>query len=73
MRWPFLGAGLLLVLAGGDLLLYVSQDGMECQDENCSTVAEITGAVLYPLAILAVLLALAGAIRGLMGRARRES
>ena len=71
MRGSLLGAVLLLVLAAGDLLLYVSQDGMECQGDSCSTVAEITGAALFPLVVLAVVLALIAAARGLLGRGRR--
>ena len=70
MRGPLLGAVVLLVLAAGDFLVYVSQDGMECKGEACSALAKITGAVFFPMVILAVLLALFGAVRGLLGRGR---
>jgi len=43
---------------------------MECQGDACSALAEITGAVFFPMVILAVLLALFGAVRGLLGRGR---
>jgi hypothetical protein len=72
MRVPLLGAVVLLLLAAGDFLVYVSQDGMECQGDACSALAEITGAVFFPMVILAVLLALFGAVRGLLGAWPRE-
>jgi len=70
MRVPLLGAVVLLVLAAGDFLVYVSGGGMECPRGACSALAKIAGAVFFPMVILAVLLALFGAVRGLMGRGR---
>ncbi len=59
MKRLALALAVVLALAVLNGALYVSADGMDCQGESCSTTADITGALFFPLLILAALLALA--------------
>ena len=55
----------VVVLAVVTFAVYVASDGMDCQGDSCSTAADVSGALFYPLVIVAK--TVTGAARGSRG------
>lgn len=73
MKRLLLALAVVLALAIVNGLLYVSADGMECQGDSCSTTADVTGALFFPLLILSAVLLVAVVARAALGLGDRSA